>query len=191
MKTAVLGGSFDPVHLGHLFVADEILSQLGYERVMFVPAGKPPHKPGEPRASGEHRLAMLRIAIADRQQMAVEEYEINRPETSYTINTIRHLQGTGVIGDRPGLIIGEDLVSGFHKWRSADELEEMTDIILVRRPGHTDDEFTRVHTSIDNLLLPISSSEIRRRIIAGEACRYLLPAGVFDYIQANGLYNQV
>ncbi len=190
MKTAMFGGSFDPIHLGHLFVADEVLIQLGYDRVLFVPAGKPPHKPGEPRACREHRLEMLRIAIGDRRQMAVEEYEINRAETSYTINTLRYLQGAGGIGERLGLIIGEDLVSGFDKWRSADEVGEMTDIILVRRPGHRDDVLTRAHTSIENLLLPISSSEIRRRIIAGEACRYLLPAGVFDYIQANGLYSQ-
>lgn len=190
MKTAILGGSFDPIHLGHLFVADEVLVQLGYERVVFVPAGQPPHKSGAPRAAREHRLAMLHIAIGDRQQMSIEEYEINRSEVSFTIDTVHHLQDAGVIQGRPGLIIGEDLVSGFHKWRSADELEELTDIILVRRPGHSDNDFTRAHTSIENLLLPISSSDIRRRIVAGEACRYLLPAGVFDYIQANGLYHQ-
>jgi nicotinate-nucleotide adenylyltransferase len=195
VRTALFGGTFDPVHVGHLFVAEEVLDQLEYERILFVPARVPPHKRAAPQASGEQRVQMLSIAIGDNQRFALDPFEVNREDVSFTINTLRHLIDSGTVEGRPGLIIGEDLVAGFDSWREADEIERLADIILVRRPpekgmpatGH-EGSFARRHTSIDNLTLRVSSSEIRERVSSGRPYRYLVPSGVHEYIEANGLY---
>ncbi len=196
-RTAIFGGSFDPVHNGHLFVAEEVLNQLDYDRVLFVPARVPPHKSEAPRASADQRLHMLSLAIRDNPSFTVDTFEIARDTVSFTIHTVRHLLEAGSVEGRPGLVIGADLIQGFEQWREADEIERLTDIILVRRPGEPDPSrsrleeppsFKRKHTSLDNLTLRISSSEVRERVRAGKPYRYLLPPSVYEYIETNGLY---
>lgn len=188
MRVAILGGTFDPVHIGHMLMADEVLARLDYEQIRFIPTRVPPHKREAPPADAEQRLAMLRIAVADRPDFAVDTFELDNEGVSYTVRTLRHLLESGVVEGRPGLIMGEDLVADFDSWRDADEVEELADLILVRRPVDGAPEFRREHTLIENALLDISSTEIRERIRSGLPYRYLVPPGVFDYLEAHTIY---
>ncbi len=188
MRTALFGGTFDPVHIGHLMMADEVLHQLAYERIRFVPARMAPHKAVQPGAGAKDRLAMLRIATADREEFLVDPYEIERDEVSYTINTIRHLLDSGEITGRPGLIIGQDLLEGFDRWREADEIERLADLVLVRRPGTNDARFDRRHVLVENAMIPVSATEIRERVQNRMPYRYLVTEGVYGYIRRTGLY---
>jgi nicotinate-nucleotide adenylyltransferase len=188
VKTALLGGTFDPVHLGHLFMADEVLARLAYERILFVPTYVPPHKQSAPLASSTQRVEMLRIATSGRSELGVLAYEVEQREVSYTVSTLRHLYETGEVTDKPGLIIGEDLVDGFDRWREVDTIVELADIVLVRRPGNDGVGLTRPHLEVDNLLLEISASDIRERVAAGMPYRYLVLPSVFEYIEERGLY---
>lgn len=188
MRTAILGGTFDPVHLGHLFMADEVLARLDYDEIRFVPARIPPHKRRAPAADATHRLDMLRVSLKDRPEFVVDPFELEQEGVSYTVNTLRHLIDGGRLTGRPGLIIGEDLVSGFDRWREADEIERIADLILVRRPGAAPEHFGRRHMVIENLMLEISSTEIRRRVQAGLPYRYLVQPAAYDHISAHGLY---
>jgi nicotinate-nucleotide adenylyltransferase len=190
LRTAVFGGTFDPVHIGHLLMAEEVLFHLGYERILFVPTRVPPHKSTAPEAGSEDRLVMLTIATSENPAFVVDPVEIERDEVSYTVDTIRYLLESGRIAGRPGLIIGEDLVAGFDRWREADELERLTDIIVLRRPHETESElrFPRRHTVVENAPLGVSASGIRARVREGRPYRYLVPRGVYDYIEANALY---
>ena len=187
-RTAIFGGSFDPVHLGHLFVADEVLNRFDYERVIFVPAHIAPHKGVASATAPKLRLRMIELAIEGHDQLELETIELDRRGVSFTIDTIRYLIESGSVADRPGLIVGADLVDGFETWREVDEVERLADIILVRRPGFTGVEFVRRHRTMDNLELDISSREIRERIRAGRPYRFLLPQNVVECIELNGLY---
>ncbi len=195
MRYAILGGSFDPVHIGHLTIAEEALHQLNLSRVYFVPAGEPPHKDVSGGASDTDRLAMLEIALAGRPEFVLEDEEIRRGGVSYTITTVEYFQSRHP-EIRPMLIIGEDLVDGFGNWKRAQELVGMVDLVLARRPSERDalreespdQVFALPHVSLENPPLPVSSSMIRRRIQLARPYRYLLPQGVYDYLVHRGLY---
>lgn len=188
MKIAILGGSFDPVHVGHLFVAEEVRINLGYDRVVFVPAYQPPHKNDAPAAGAEHRVRMLELALDGREDFLIETWEIDNRGVSYTIDTVGHLYDRHSVDGRLGLIIGDDLVGGFHTWKGAAELEDMVDIIVAAREGKTAADFR--HSTIDNSPLPVSSSEVRERVRTGKAYRYLVPEPVYGYIRTHALYKR-
>lgn len=190
MKTAILGGTFDPIHIGHLLMADEVLARFGYQQVRFIPTRVPPHKRDAPAASARQRRDMLDLAVADREEFVVDTFELDQEGVSYTVRTLRHLVESDEVTGKPGLIMGEDLVGGFDSWRDADEIEELADLILVRRPVDAAPEFDRPHTHVENVLLDISSTEIRERVRTGLPYRYLVPRRVFEYIEANGLYRE-
>lgn len=216
MRYAILGGSFDPVHIGHLTIAEEALHQLNLGRVYFVPAAQPPHKDVSGGASDADRIAMLEIALAGRPEFVLEDEEIRRGGVSYTITTVEYFRKRHP-EIRPMLIIGEDLVDGFTTWKRAPELATMVDLVLARRPVDPDGsspelmdrealqgsagpeplaasaspeadaaEFPAV--LLENPPLPVSSSLIRRRIQLARPYRYLLPQGVYDYLVQRGLY---
>jgi nicotinate-nucleotide adenylyltransferase len=182
----MFGGSFDPVHVGHLFVAEEARINLGYDRVVFVPAYQPPHKHEAPSAGPAHRVRMLEIALNGREDFVIDSWEIEREGVSYTIDTVDHLYATGTVDGRLGLIIGDDLLEGFHTWKNADTLAEMVDIIVATREG--EDGPGMHYSTIDNSPLPVSSSNLRERIRAGKAFRYLVPESVYGYIRTHELY---
>ncbi len=187
-KTALLGGSFNPLHIGHLFIAEEIITELGYERIIFVPAYNAPHKSIASGASSKDRLEMLKIAVSGNPRFIFDEVELQRKGTSYTIDTVRYIESAYDTAGKIGIIIGDDLLEGFHTWKEADALAEMTTIIVLHRETKERKTFIHDHVYIENTILPISSSEIRERISRGKAFRYLVPETVCRYIKENKLY---
>lgn len=140
VKIAVFGGSFNPIHIGHLALADEVCVGLGYDKVIFVPTFIPPHKNMVDSIDVSHRLEMVRLACARDERFLVDSCEIDRGGTSYTFDTVCHLEEkySGVLEGKLGLVMGDDLLPGFHLWHRAQELARKCDLILARRPQSFD-----------------------------------------------------
>lgn len=187
MRTAIFGGSFNPLHLGHLCIAEELLHALPCERVLFLPANIPPHKalddPG-PRL----RLEMLRLSLAADPRFAVDACEIERAGISYTIDSIRHLVASGSVEPKPFLVIGDDLVEGFGSWKDSASILEESRIVVVHRSSSERLAPPFPHRYVDNAVFPVSSSLVRSRIASGGAWRFLVPAEVRKVIEEHGLY---
>jgi nicotinate-nucleotide adenylyltransferase len=188
MKAVVLGGTFNPVHYAHLFVAEEVRAAFGYDAAIFVPANQPVHKDPVPVLDPAHRLAMLRLAVAGNGRFIVDTGEIDRGGPSYSIETVASLIPRHGIEGRPGFVIGDDLVAGFPTWKNVDELVGIVDLIIARRTRDDPPALKYPHRVVTNTVLPISSSEIRRRIREGRPARYLLPDAVLAYIGEHKLY---
>lgn len=194
MRLAMLGGSFNPIHIGHLLLADEACHRLGYDKVLFVPVNLPPHKELAGGATSEQRLEMVRLAIAGNRRFEVDTCELERGGISYTYDTISYLREKyqDELEGRIGLIMGDDLVEGFEEWGHYQELPELADIILARRicwDGTVRKEFPYRHIELDNGILPVSSSQIRRAGNGdGGSWRYLVPESVYRYIIQGNLY---
>ena len=218
MKIAVYGGSFNPIHCGHLTVADETLS-LGYDKVLFVPTFIAPHKQLSASVSPSSRLAMLEAAISDNPNFEVEPCKIQRGGVSYTIDTIRFLMDKykGKIDGKLGLVMGQEIAAEFYKWKGPDEIASLCDIIIASRQNLGDKRsvaaankprgdyiggvdangqfmdvdkkrFVWPYTELKNVIVPISSTDIRNRILQKKSWRYLLPQAVYEYIVTNRLY---
>jgi nicotinate-nucleotide adenylyltransferase len=190
---ALLGGSFDPIHYGHLFAAEAAAGALGLERVLIVPSGTAPHKDAS-RAPAEHRLAMARLAAAGNDRLAVSDREVLRPGPSYTIDTVEAIEAE--TGSRVALVLGVDAFLLIRTWRRWEELLQRVDLALVSRPGYPDDEAdelaaglgVRPACRVPDLGVAVSSSALRDRIAHGLPVRYLVPDPVLHYIAERGLY---
>lgn len=187
-RVALLGGSFDPIHFGHLHIAEVVLATGDYDQVLLVPANVPSHKPGVSLASAPHRLAMLRLATAEHSGLSVSDVELCRGGISYTIDTVRQLQNDGMINTRPGLVVGDDLSSELNTWREAAVLFKMVELLVARR-AKKQDTVPFPHRRLLNHWLPLSSSNLRWRVRNGHAIRKLLPDCVETYIRDNRLYD--
>ncbi len=188
MRAAIIGGTFNPVHLGHVFLAHEIRYEFGYDVILFVPANKPAHKGEVVGASVEQRMHMLEIATSDCPGFIVDDCEIIRRGVSYTIDTLADVSRKYDLSGKPGLVIGDDLVAGFHLWRRAGEIPDFADIIVAHRLCDTPVSFDVPHSYCNNLRLPVASSGIRDRIREGRPVEGLVPDGVLRYIRRWGLY---
>ena len=185
----MFGGSFDPVHLAHLVVAERVAEALTVDRVLFVPAHRQPLKEAGPRASAADRLAMLRLATAGNPRFEVSAIELDRGGTSYTIDTLRALAELHPGADL-SLVLGSDAFALLDRWREAGEIRRLARFVVVARPetGKAADReggtVRRVHVPA----LAISASDIRRRVSEGHSVRYLVPEPVRGYIAERGLY---
>ncbi len=188
MKSAILGGSFDPVHLGHLKLAAAVLEHTAYERVIFVPAGMPPHKSLSEGATDSQRLEMLELAIDGHPGMIIWDGELRRPGKSYTIDTVRQLKAEGFIDGRPALIIGEDLLAGLPSWHRGPELLDEVEVILANRGGFAGEELPFRPLALNNDVWPYSSTEVRQRIADHAVLSETVTQAVAAYIVENGLY---
>ena len=188
MRAVILGGTFNPVHFGHLFIAEEVRMALRYDTVIFVPANQPVHKDPVPVLDAGHRLAMLRLAVGDNPRFIVDTGDIERGGPSYSIETVTSLVPRHGIQGRPGFLIGDDLAAGFPSWKNVEALVAIVDLIVARRTGAEPPKLDYAHRLVPNAVLPISSSDIRRRILERRAVRYLLPDSVLNYIRDHALY---
>lgn len=192
MKIAILGGTFDPPHLGHLILADTVITNRNYDKVIFIPAKIPPHKNISGKASNEDRLNMLKLSIEDDERFLLDEYELNNDGVSYTINTLNYLYNNYNIEGKIGLIIGADLVRDFDKWREPDKIAEISDITVVNRED--DKNLYKEHIDKYNIKvimaprIDISSSLIRNRIKENKGFRYFVTNKVYEYIKEKKLY---
>ena len=188
MKAVVLGGTFNPVHYGHLFIAEEVRAYFGYDVAIFEPTNFPVHKSPAPVLAPKHRLAMLKLAAAGNERFIVDSGEIDRGGASYSIDSVADLIPRYGIEGRPGFVIGDDLAAGFPTWKDVDQFIRIIDLIVARRTLAGPVQLSYPHRTVMNTILPISSSEIRARISEGRTVRYLLPEAVLEYIKDNSLY---
>lgn len=189
MRIGLYGGSFDPVHLGHLLVAEAACEEMHLDRIVFIPAARSPFKPGTAPASDALRLRWLRIALAGRPDFAVDDLELRRGGTSYTIDTVREFAAR-----HPGAelcwLIGADHVPTLNQWREADTLARTVEFIMIPRPGNPPvpaPEPFRVRP-LRGWPLAVSSSEIRERIRTRRPVDHLLPPHVASAIRESAAY---
>ena len=188
MKILVFGGSFNPLHNGHLFIAEEARNTLGYDKVIFVPSNISSHKEDKTGLEPEKRYRMVKEALKDFPEYIVDRIDIESGGVSYTINTINHIYKNYTFTGKPGFVIGDDLLPGFSSWKNVDKLMEKIDLVVVRR-----DSVEKIYSEypdyyIDNTLLPISSTEIRKRVKEGKTVRFLVPDSIREIIERNGYY---
>jgi nicotinate-nucleotide adenylyltransferase len=202
-KVGLLGGSFDPVHVGHLVLAEAVRERLDLSRVLFVPNRLPPHKPGRKMASPADRLRMVELAIADNQAFAASDIELRRDGKSYSIDTVRQLQAEHPEGWDVHFIVGADTLPELPTWYRAAELADLCKFVVASRPGQSLGDFeplrgTFADSQIEAIAsrcveitpVGVSSTEIRRRVREGLSIRYLVPEGVREYILEHGLYRE-
>ena len=197
----VMGGTFDPIHYGHLVIAEEVRASLNLSEVVFIPAGQPPHKTGHHITKTYHRLAMLELALASNPHFRISLMEIERTGPSYTVDTLRTLREQLDTDTALFFIIGWDSLEDLHTWyKASDILTFVTRLVAVRRPGYEEDaEYNKVLEQrlpgiLQRLLvvqapqLEISATDLRQRVAEERPIKYQTPEAVETYIKENRLY---
>ena len=183
----LLGGSFDPVHHGHLIVGRVAAEILGLDSVRFVPAREQPFKRGQHGASAEQRAAMLELAVAGSPGFAVERAELERPGPSYTVDTLRALRAR-----EPGihltLLLGADAAAEIGAWHQADEIPALATVVVFARAGTAVPSSRLIARTIEVPAIEISATEIRRRVREGRSIRFWVPDPVAEYVNRHRLY---
>ena len=198
-KVGIMGGSFDPIHLGHLVVANEVLNIYKLDEIIFVPSGNPPHKQGL-IADSFHRLLMVNLAVLTNEKFSVSDFEIKSPEKSYTLNTLREFHKL-YPNTEFYFITGTDAVIDIPNWHEPEELLKLCRFIAVCRPGVSMEDakskINEIETNLDGNIemlkvpmLQISSTDIRERFKMAISAKYLLPESVERYIIKNELYKE-
>lgn len=191
MRLALYGGSFDPVHLGHLLVAEAALEELSLDRLVFIPAAQSPFKPGSTPAPAAMRSRMLRLALAGQTRCDVDLLEIERGGVSYSVDTAREFQRRFPRAELFWLI-GADHVPTLPQWREAIQLAALVEFVVIPRPGEPPVQlptpFRLKH--LHGWPLKVSSSAIRHRVSARQPVDFLVPAAVSAVIEAEGLYRE-
>jgi nicotinate-nucleotide adenylyltransferase len=200
-RIGLMGGTFDPIHYGHLVIAEEARAVLQLEEMVFIPTGQPPHKPGRAVTEAHHRLAMVELAIASNPYFSISRIEVDRPIPSYTVETLRLLRlqwGTKVA---LYFVIGWDSLEELHTWHDPlGVLAQLDHLVAVRRPGYVEEQAyntlleTRLPGIMQRLLvisapqLEISATDLRHRVAEGRPIKYQTPEAVEQYIREHGLY---
>lgn len=198
-RIAIMGGTFDPIHYGHLVAAEAVLKEFNLEKILFIPTGQPSHKENSMVSSSEHRYLMTALATDNNPFFDVSRLEIDRPGLTYTIDTIRELRKRFGKDLEIYFITGADAVHEILTWKEADVLLSLCKFIAVTRPGYKISKLTKKIAELENRAgtrfefleipaLSISSSEIRNRIRTNKTIKYLLPSNVEQYIYKFGLY---
>ena len=189
-RVGVLGGTFDPPHLGHSIVAAEVMEALELDRLLWVPAGTPPHKQGRPVTAAEVRRRMVAAAIADHPGFELCDLELARGGISYTVDTLRELRSA-----HPGwslfLILGADLLAGFASWRDPDAIRRMAQLVAISRGAEAVPSGSGLREGVRTVRVErvdVSSSEVRRRVAGGKAVSTMVAAHVLSIIESERLY---
>ena len=200
-SVGVFGGTFDPIHVAHLAVAQEAAETLGLERVLFVPAGRPPHKLDQAITEGEHRLAMVELAVAGNERFVADRIELDRDGPSFTVDTLEALRSrptpSGAAPDLT-LILSSEAFRELPTWHAPHRIFELACVAVAPREGYgpgpatfMDEELARFKervTHLDGPRIRLSASELRERASAGRSLRYLVPDAVAAYIDDHDLY---
>lgn len=189
MRLGVLGGTFDPPHVGHLLAASDAVEALALDQLLFVPAAQQPLKRDSVVASASDRLAMTRLLVEGDPRFRVDALEIDRGGLSFTVDTLRALQSRhgGPGGVALVLLVGEDVIATLPKWREPEALAELAEIVVLTRSGG-ETPAARVGRTIATRRVDVSSTEIRARVRAGQSIHGFVPDAVAAYIAARGLY---
>lgn len=200
MRLGIFGGSFDPVHYGHLLLAESCREQLSLDKVFFVPAGLPPHKQKARLTPAVHRLAMLELAIGGEAEFDICRFEIDREEISYTVETIRWFRAQFPQAEL-FLLVGADMLNDLPNWREAGEICRLAQTVGVRRGGSAPPSLESLvpllpperlewlkNNRVDMPEVALSSSEIRHRVRRGRSIRFWVPKAVEQYILHHKLY---
>jgi len=200
-RIGILGGTFDPVHLGHLVPAEYAFDHLKLDSLLLVPAGSPVHRPRQILAPAEHRLRMCRLAVEPLPGFGVSDIEITRSEPSYTVLTLEHFRKTLGPDADLFLLAGDDNLPLLHTWRRLPDILALATVVLLPRPSVPNPDLGPLRkvvgperlkhllaNRVPGPLVPISATDIRRRVAAGKSIRGLVPASVADYIASRGLY---
>jgi nicotinate-nucleotide adenylyltransferase len=190
-RLGVMGGTFDPIHNGHLVAASEVASRFGLDEVVFVPTGEPWQKGDRSVSAAEHRYLMTVIATADNPLFSVSRVDLDRPGPTYTIDTLTDLRAARGPDVEMYFITGADALAQILSWRDADLLAGLAHFVGVTRPGHvlSDPGLPQAQVSLVEIpALAISSSNCRERVGLNQPIRYLVPDGVVQYIAKSGLY---
>ena len=198
MNIGVLGGTFDPIHRGHMVVAEETRARLNLAEVLFVPAAQPWLKAGSPILAAEHRVQMVRLAIADEPCFKLSTVEIDRAGPSYTVDTMAELQAKFGAGAELFFILGWDNLVQLHRWKELSRLITMCRLVAVPRPGYLLPDLNSLEAAVPGLLrrlivldkpaVDISATEIRKRVAQGLSIHHLVPEPVDEYIKKHKLY---
>jgi nicotinate-nucleotide adenylyltransferase len=183
-KIGIYGGTFDPIHHGHLILAREAVEQLSLEKLIFVPAATSPFKE-EPAAPAEMRLSMVRAAIAGESRFEIDDLELHRPPPSYSFDTVEIIRKREP-DSKIYFLIGEDNAPTLYKWHRFEELKKVVRFVVLDRTGtKIEHAYEMVQRKID-----ISATEIRKRVASGQSIRYLVPQAVEEIIRQGGLYRE-
>jgi nicotinate-nucleotide adenylyltransferase len=184
---ALFGGSFDPVHLGHLVVAEAAAEALGGATVRFMPAREQPFKRAAHQATAEQRAEMLALATQGNPRLQVERVELGLPVPSYTVRTLRAL-GEREPGNRFTLLLGADAAQDLAGWWEVEALPRLADVVVFARPGTVVPRHPLIGRVIEVPAIALSATDVRERVRGGRSIRYLVPEAVREYIAAHGLY---
>jgi nicotinate-nucleotide adenylyltransferase len=194
-KIGIMGGTFDPIHYGHLFVAEAARRALSLDRLIFVPAGNPPHKRYGTMAAAEHRYAMTALAIKDNPRFEISRVETDKAGASYTSETLETFAGI-YAGARFFLIMGMDSALEITEWHEPLKILSLSTVVVVARPGYIRDKIEKIDGTVresliflDVGMIDVSSTEIRDNTREGKSVRYMTPEAVRDYIREMKLYS--
>jgi len=198
MKVGIMGGTFDPIHIAHLIIAEEARTRLALDRVIFIPAGEPWMKPGHIVSAAGQRAEMVKLAISSNPAFSLSLSEIERPGPTYTVDTLEQLLGELGYDTQLFLLLGWDSVAELPAWKAPYRVSKMATVVAFPRPGFTKPEIAALEkvmpgiaermVSLDEPYLEISSTGIRKRIADGGSVRYLVPDAVGQYISEYRLY---
>ena len=199
-RIGILGGTFDPPHLGHLLIAETARVALDLETVMFLPAGEPWLKLGQRITPAHHRLRMVQLAVADNADFCVSDCEIRRTGATYTVDTLRELRHNVSADTEMYFIVGSDVLDQFHRWKEPDAILELCRLAVIERPGGPAEGIAALRGDFPEALdsgavvsvagprVDFSASELRRVLAAGQSTRYQIPDAVARYIEQHELY---
>jgi nicotinate-nucleotide adenylyltransferase len=190
-RLGILGGTFDPIHSGHLILAEQLKEELKLQKVIFIPSANPPHKENHPVSSAKDRLQMVKLAIRDNPDFLISDIELKREGKSYTIDTLT--QFVKLYKDSElFFLLGSDTIDELPTWKEPDKIFQKVKMVIALRPGfdriNPENRFVKKSLLIPINGLNISSTQIRERVRAGKSIKYLVPPGVEKFIRSKNLY---
>lgn len=188
MKVGILGGTFNPIHIGHLILAEEAHFKLKLDKLVFVPSFMPPHKSSSEVISAKDRLEMVRLAVADNPAFEVSTFEIDSKKRSYSIDTLKEFRG--IYGEDAQLcfITGSDSLKDLFSWKNINDIFKISKFIVANRPGYPIKDVPKEVDTVVITPIEVSSEDIRKRLTEGRSIRYLVPEKVRKYILDHKLY---